>query len=68
MSNFVEIKLIGFDVYFIFFFKLIDNSFDAKKKKIVEKENRKCFLDFVGGLLKLDPTERWTADQAIGLT
>eukprot|EP01114_Cavostelium_apophysatum_P012643 TRINITY_DN2881_c0_g1_i3.p1 TRINITY_DN2881_c0_g1~~TRINITY_DN2881_c0_g1_i3.p1 ORF type:complete len:952 (-),score=200.28 TRINITY_DN2881_c0_g1_i3:750-3605(-) len=29
-----------------------------------EKENRRAFIDFLLGLLKLDPTERWTAEQA----
>jgi hypothetical protein len=35
-------------------------------KELLEKEmhNRMCFIDFVNGLLKINPLERWTPKQA----
>ncbi|KAJ3081806.1 dual specificity protein kinase yak1 [Rhizoclosmatium hyalinum] len=48
----------------------IINSYPMPKKEMnsadLEKElnNRRCLLDFLGGLLKLNPLERWSPQQA----
>jgi hypothetical protein len=31
----------------------------------LEMQNRRSFIDFLGGLLKMNPLERWTAQQAL---
>jgi dual specificity protein kinase YAK1 len=36
----------------------------ADHRLTTEKRARLAFVDFIEGLLKIDPTERWTADQA----
>jgi serine/threonine protein kinase len=36
----------------------------SQVQKAEEMRSRRCFLDFLLGLFKLDPSERWTAKQA----
>lgn len=46
----------------------LDDLLDLNRKVPREDsdiENRKCFIDFLKGLLRIDPSERWTASQAI---
>ena len=45
---------------------LINKSRMSASQKADEMRHRKCFLDFLQGLLRIDPSERWTAKQAAG--
>ena len=45
---------------------LINKSRMSAAQKAEEMRHRRCFLNFLEGLLRIDPAERWTAKQAAG--